>query len=60
MRAVSKVLGACLVTSVMLVSAGCGNAAENSNQIRVTPTAQSHLPSSAQMQVPTGTKCRML
>ncbi|MET1173199.1 ABC transporter substrate-binding protein [Paenibacillus amylolyticus] len=30
MRAVSKVLGACLVTSVVLVSAGCGNAGENS------------------------------
>lgn len=30
MRAISKILGACLVTSVVLVSAGCGNAGENS------------------------------
>ncbi|PQP81441.1 ABC transporter substrate-binding protein [Paenibacillus sp. PCH8] len=30
MRSVTKVLGACLVTSIVLVSAGCGNSTESS------------------------------
>ncbi|MGG4404021.1 ABC transporter substrate-binding protein [Paenibacillus amylolyticus] len=39
MRAVSKVLGACLVTSVVLVSAGCGNAGENSESNTSDPNS---------------------
>ncbi|ETT43970.1 ABC transporter substrate-binding protein [Paenibacillus sp. FSL H7-689] len=39
MRAVSKVLGACLVTSVVLVSAGCGNAGENSESNMSDPNS---------------------
>ncbi|MEK4274184.1 MULTISPECIES: ABC transporter substrate-binding protein [unclassified Paenibacillus] len=39
MRAVSKVLGACLVTSVVLVSAGCGNATENSESNTSDPNS---------------------
>ncbi|WP_458126873.1 ABC transporter substrate-binding protein [Paenibacillus sp. Z3-2] len=39
MRAVSKLLGACLVTSVVLVSAGCGNAAENAESNSSDPNS---------------------
>ncbi|MGE6578185.1 ABC transporter substrate-binding protein [Paenibacillus xylanexedens] len=39
MRAVSKVLGACLVTSVVLVSSGCGNAGENSESNTSDPNS---------------------
>ncbi|MCF7754491.1 ABC transporter substrate-binding protein [Paenibacillus xylanexedens] len=39
MRAVSKMLGACLVTSVVFVSAGCGNAAENSESNTSDPNS---------------------
>ncbi|UOK60924.1 MULTISPECIES: ABC transporter substrate-binding protein [Paenibacillus] len=39
MRAVSKMLGACLVTSVVLVSAGCGNAGENSESNTSDPNS---------------------
>ncbi|OMF07787.1 ABC transporter substrate-binding protein [Paenibacillus sp. FSL H7-0942] len=39
MRAVSKVLGACLVTSVVLASAGCGNAGENSESNTSDPNS---------------------
>ncbi|PJN66454.1 hypothetical protein PAEAM_00970 [Paenibacillus sp. GM1FR] len=39
MRAVSKVLGACLVTSVVLVSASCGNAGENSESNTSDPNS---------------------
>ncbi|KLU54604.1 ABC transporter substrate-binding protein [Paenibacillus sp. VT-400] len=39
MRAVSKVLGACLVTSVVLISAGCGNAGENSESNTSDPNS---------------------
>ncbi|XOJ02007.1 ABC transporter substrate-binding protein [Paenibacillus polymyxa] len=39
MRAVSKMLGACLVTSVVLVSAGCGNAGENSESSTSDPNS---------------------
>ncbi|OMF41990.1 MULTISPECIES: ABC transporter substrate-binding protein [Paenibacillus] len=39
MRAISKMLGACLVTSVVLVSAGCGNAGENSESNTSDPNS---------------------
>lgn len=39
MRAISKMLGACLVTSVVLVSAGCGNAGENSESSTSDPNS---------------------
>ncbi|SDC62751.1 putative aldouronate transport system substrate-binding protein [Paenibacillus sp. CF095] len=39
MRAVSKMLGACLVTIVVLVSAGCGNAGENSESNTSDPNS---------------------
>ncbi|WP_419892449.1 ABC transporter substrate-binding protein [Paenibacillus xylanexedens] len=39
MRAISKMLGACLVTSVVLVSAGCGNAEENSESNTSDPNS---------------------
>ncbi|MDT9717597.1 ABC transporter substrate-binding protein [Paenibacillus sp. ClWae2A] len=39
MRAISKLLGACLVTSVVLISAGCGNAGENSESNTSDPNS---------------------
>ncbi|MEO2259079.1 ABC transporter substrate-binding protein [Paenibacillus amylolyticus] len=39
MRAISKMLGACLVTSVVLVSAGCGNPGENSESNTSDPNS---------------------
>lgn len=39
MRVISKMLGACLVTSVVLVSAGCGNAGENSESNTSDPNS---------------------
>ncbi|WP_336760171.1 ABC transporter substrate-binding protein [Paenibacillus sp. USHLN196] len=39
MRAVSKLLGACLVTSVVLISVGCGNAAENAESNSSDPNS---------------------
>ncbi|MBT2286725.1 ABC transporter substrate-binding protein [Paenibacillus polymyxa] len=39
MKAISKMLGACLVTSVVLVSTGCGNAGENSESNTSDPNS---------------------